>query len=173
MALNFKICQGERDVVFTWPSISRRPAGRQRFVSGTHQIGEEQSGRLPSNSILSRFTSTRWPRRQPSLKDWLPAAGTRRRLHAALVQSGLSIAGGIVGAGGEITWPNATRPGHILQVDTEVLELRPSRSLPDRGIATIRSQTRNQRGKVLQVLVAKLVVPRSTASTSSDSAPSL
>ena len=52
----------------------------------------------------------------------------------------------------------------------EILELRPSRSRPDRGITTIRSETRNQRGEVVQVLVAKLVVPRSKASTNSDAA---
>ena len=61
-----------------------------------------------------------------------------------LVESGLPIAGGIVGAGGEITWPNPTRPGDVLQVESEILEFRPSRSRPDRGIATIRSETRNQ-----------------------------
>ena len=67
---------------------------------------------------------------------------------------------GIIGVGGEITWPNPTRPGDVLQVESEVLELRPSRSRPDRGIATVRSETRNQRGDTVQVLVAKLVVPR-------------
>jgi acyl dehydratase len=77
----------------------------------------------------------------------------------------LPIAGGLIGAGAEITWPNPARPGDILQVESEILELRPSRSRPDRGIATIRSETRNQRGEVVQVLIAKLIVPHSATST--------
>ena len=87
---------------------------------------------------------------------WHTAAITMR----LLVESGLPIAGGIIGAGAELSWPNPTRPGDVLQVESEVLELRPSRSRPDRGIATVRSETRNQRGDTVQVLVAKLVVPR-------------
>ncbi|CAM4012997.1 MULTISPECIES: MaoC family dehydratase [Corallococcus] len=80
------------------------------------------------------------------------------------VQSGLPFKGGIVGAGGEIRWPRPTRPGDILQVESEVLEIIPSRTRPDRGIATVRSETRNQKGDVLQVLIAKLVLPRRPAS---------
>jgi acyl dehydratase len=73
----------------------------------------------------------------------------------------LPIAGGLIGAGAEITWPNPTRPGDVLQVESEVLELKASRSRSDRGIVTIRSETCNQRGDTVQVFVAKLVVPRS------------
>ncbi|WP_298354264.1 MaoC family dehydratase [Rhodoblastus sp.] len=70
------------------------------------------------------------------------------------------IANGIVGAGGEISWPRPTRPGDILSVDSEVTEIAPSRSRPDRGIVTLRSETRNQRGEIAQVLTSKLVVMR-------------
>ena len=77
-----------------------------------------------------------------------------------LNDGGLPIAGGIIGAGGEIQWPQATRPGDLLQVESEILTVTPSRSRPDRGMATMRSETRNQRGEVLQILTAKLVVPR-------------
>ena len=77
-------------------------------------------------------------------------------------EGGLPLAGGIVGAGGEITWPRPTRPGDILRVESEVLEIKPSRSRPERGMVTVRSETLNQRDEVLQVLVAKLVVPRAT-----------
>jgi acyl dehydratase len=80
-----------------------------------------------------------------------------------MVEGGLPVAGGIVGAGGEINWPQATRPGDVLQVFSEVIEAKPSRSRPDRGMVTVRSETRNQRGEVLQVLIAKLVVPKASA----------
>ena len=77
-----------------------------------------------------------------------------------LVQSGWPLAGGLIGVGAEISWPAPTRPGALLHVESEILELKPSRSRTDRGLATIRSETRNQHGETVQVLVAKLVVPR-------------
>jgi len=76
------------------------------------------------------------------------------------VESGLPIAGGIIGAGGEISWPKPLRPGDSVHVESEVLEIVPSRSRPDRGIATIESRTLNQRGEIVQILKAKLVVFR-------------
>ena len=66
----------------------------------------------------------------------------------------------MIGAGGEIAWPRPTRPGDVLIVVSEVLEVTPSRSRPDRGMVTLRSETRNQRGEVVQILTARLVVPR-------------
>jgi acyl dehydratase len=80
-----------------------------------------------------------------------------------LVESGLPLRGGIVGSGGEISWPKPTRPGDTLTVVSEVEELIPSRSRPDRGMVRVRSETRNQHGETVQVLIAKLVVPRRTA----------
>jgi acyl dehydratase len=90
---------------------------------------------------------------------WHTAALTMRML----VESGMPIAGGIIGAGGEITWPRPTRPGDTLHVESEITEIMPSRSRPDRGMVTIRSETLNQRGEAVQILVAKLVVPRRPA----------
>ena len=71
-----------------------------------------------------------------------------------------TIAGGLTGAGAELNWPTATRPGDVLQVFGEVAEIRPSRSRPDRGIVLLRAQTRNQHGEVRQELAAKLVMFR-------------
>lgn len=76
-----------------------------------------------------------------------------------LTEDGVPFAWGIVGAGGEISWPRPTRPGDTLTVHTEVVDVARSKSRPDRGIATVRNETRNQRGEVVQILVAKLVVP--------------
>jgi acyl dehydratase len=70
--------------------------------------------------------------------------------------------GGIIGAGGELAWPKPTRPGDTLQVESEVLEITPSRSRFDRGMAIVRSLTRNQRNEIVQELTARLIVPRRT-----------
>src|SRR5262249_14716172 len=77
-----------------------------------------------------------------------------------LVESGLPLRGGIIGSGGEISWPKATRPGDTLTVVSEIEEVIPSRSRPDRGMVRVRNETRNQNGEVVQILIAKLVVPR-------------
>jgi acyl dehydratase len=90
---------------------------------------------------------------------WHTAAITMR----LLVDGAAPIAGGVIGAGGEIQWPRPTRPGDILRVESEVLEVKPSRSRPDRGIVTLRSETLNQEDQAVQVLTAKLVVPRRPA----------
>ena len=87
---------------------------------------------------------------------WHTAAITMR----LLVESGLPLRGGIIGTGGEVSWPKPTRPGDTLTVFSEIEEITPSRSRPDRGMIRVRSETRNQDGETVQVLIAKLVVPR-------------
>ena len=78
-----------------------------------------------------------------------------------LVDGGAPIAGGIIGAGAEeLRWPRPVRPGDELTVESEVLEIRPSRSRPTQGLMKMRSTTLNQNGEPVQVFVANLVVPR-------------
>jgi len=77
-----------------------------------------------------------------------------------LVDGELTIAGGLIGLGGEMTWPRPTYPGDTLRVETEVLAIRVSESKPDRGIVTVRNQTLNQRGEPVQIAVVKMLVPR-------------
>ena len=76
------------------------------------------------------------------------------------IEGGLPVAGGVIGAGGEIAWPRPTRPGDVLRVVSTVEKVTPSRSRPERGMLTCRSETLNQRGEVVQVLVSKLVAHR-------------
>jgi acyl dehydratase len=78
-----------------------------------------------------------------------------------LVEGGLPLAGGIIGAGvEEVRWPRPVRPGDQLRVESEVLEVRPSRSRPGQGLAKIRTTTLNQNGEPVQVMTSNLVVPR-------------
>jgi acyl dehydratase len=90
---------------------------------------------------------------------WHTAAMTMRML----VTSGFLFGGGVVGAGGEISWPSATRAGDVLHVESTVAEITPSRSREDRGTVTLRSETQTADGTVRQVLVARLVVFRRPA----------
>ena len=87
---------------------------------------------------------------------WHTAALTMR----LLVTSGPKLAGGIVGAGGQIEWKTPTRAGDVLRVHSEVADLIPSKSRPDRGVVILLSKTVNQGGEVAQTLTAKLMLPR-------------
>jgi acyl dehydratase len=87
---------------------------------------------------------------------WHTAALTMR----LLVESGLAVAGGLIGAGGEIKWPAVLRPGDRIHVETEVMATRPLRSRAGMGMITIRSRTVTQTGAVAQELTANIFVPR-------------
>jgi acyl dehydratase len=88
---------------------------------------------------------------------WHTAAVTMR----LLVESDLTPAGGIVGAGFDACrWPRPVRPGDELRVESEVLEVRPSKSRPDQGLIKVRTTTLNQHGEAVQVLIGNLVVRR-------------
>jgi acyl dehydratase len=87
---------------------------------------------------------------------WHTAALTMR----LLAESPLKPAVGIIGAGGEISWPKPVRPGDELRLESEILEVRPSRSRPDRGMVKMRTTTLNQNGEAVQVLIANLIVTR-------------
>lgn len=67
------------------------------------------------------------------------------------------LAGGLVGLGGEISWPRPTRPGDVLRVESEILAIKRSTSKPDRGIVTMRMVTLNQNGDAAQVFTAKIL----------------
>jgi acyl dehydratase len=87
---------------------------------------------------------------------WHTAAITMK----LLVEHGLELSGGIVGAGCELSWPAPTRPGDTLQVEGKVIEVTPSPAGRKRGFITMRSETRTLDGVVVQIMVAKLAVER-------------
>jgi acyl dehydratase len=136
----------------------------QRFASGAHAVDEAEI-----KAFAGQFDPQPFHLDDATAKDTLFAGLAASGWHTAaitmrlLVDGGAPIAGGVVGAGGEIAWPKPTRPGDILQVKSEILDVTPSRSRPDRGMVTVRSETFNQRGEIVQTLTAKLVVPRRPA----------
>ena len=78
-----------------------------------------------------------------------------------LVESELRPAGGIVGAGfDEFRWLRPVRPGDELHIETEVLEVRPSKSRPEVGLIKVRTTTLNQNGEAVQGSVGNLLIPR-------------
>src|SRR5262245_12267932 len=90
---------------------------------------------------------------------WHTAAPTMR----LLVDSQFRPAHGILGVGvDELHWLR-TRPSDSLYVETEVLEVRPSKSEADRGLIRARTTTFNQSGEQVQMYVGNLLVSRRPA----------
>ena len=135
-----------------------------RHTSGTYTIDEAEIKAFahqfdPQPFHLDDAAAKGSPFRGLAASGWHIAAITMR----LQVDSGPPLAGGIIGAGGEIDWPRPTRPGDTLRVESEVLEVTPSKSRPDRGMITLRSRTLNQRDEAVQTLTVKLIVPRRPA----------
>lgn len=88
---------------------------------------------------------------------WHTAALTMK----LLVESDLKPAGGIVGAGfDDFRWPRPVRPGDELRVESEVLEVRPSKSRPNQGLIKVKTTTLNQNGEAVQLSIGNLIVMR-------------
>ena len=90
---------------------------------------------------------------------WHTAALTMR----LLVEGGLPLAGGVIGAGGQLNWPRPTRPGDVLHVECVIEKIAPSRSRPDRGMLTVRMETKNQDGETAQLFVVNVMAFRRPA----------
>jgi acyl dehydratase len=97
---------------------------------------------------------------QASIFGGLAASGWHTAAIAMrlLVTGGLPFATGVIGLGGEISWPRPTRAGDTLRVESEIVEILPSRSKPNQGIVKVRSTTMNQNGEPVQVFLGKILV---------------
>jgi acyl dehydratase len=81
-----------------------------------------------------------------------------------IVGSDVQLGWGFLGAGVEnMDWPHPVRPGDTLRAENEVLEIKPSRSKPDRGVVRIRTTTYNQRDEPVLIVTAKVIVPKRNA----------
>ncbi len=133
----------------------------QRFESASHTISREEI-----REFALRFDPQPFHTDEDAAKDsffrglaasgWHTAAITMR----LLIDGGLPFASGLIGAGADITWPTATRPGDTLTVFSEVADLRASGSRPDRGWVTVQSETRTAAANVVQTLRARMLVFR-------------
>jgi len=133
-----------------------------QFVSGRLSVEAERI-----KSFAAEFDPQPFHLNEDSARDsffnglaasgWHTAAMTMR----LLVESDFKPAGGIIGAGfDDMRWPRPVRPGDELHVESEVLEVRPSKSRPDQGLIKVRTTTLNQNNEPVQVFVGNLIVLR-------------
>ena len=132
--------------VFDSGSYTLDEASIVRFASEFDPQYFHTDADAAKNSVFGGLAASGWH-----------TAGITMRL---LVTGGAHIAGGLVGVGAQLSWPKPTRPGDTLRVHSEITEIVPSRSRPDRGIVTMKSETRNQDGDIVQLLLATMIVPR-------------
>ena len=133
----------------------------QCFKTGSHALSEDEIKAFARAFDPQPFHLDAEAARQSvfgglAASGWHTAAISMR----LLVDSGPQLAGGMIGAGVELSWPRPTRPGDILHVESEVTEVTASRSKPDRGFITLKSETKNHKGEVVQLQLAKLLVWR-------------
>ena len=133
----------------------------QRFTSGTYVMDAARIKEFAAEFDPQPFHLDE-DAAQASVFKGLAASGWHTAAVAMrlLVESGMRFANGLLGLGGEIAWPKPTRPGDILQVETEIAEITPSRTKPHQGIVTIQSTMLNQNGEAVYTLRAKLLVLR-------------
>ncbi len=137
----------------------------QRYGSGRLRVDEEKIKAFaaefdPQPFHLDAAAARDSIFRGLAASGWHTAALTMR----LLVGSELKPAGGIVGAGfDEFRWPRPVRPGDELRVESEVLEVRASKSRPDQGLIKVRTTTLNQNGEAVQISIGNLLVPRRPA----------
>ena len=138
----------------------------QVFKSGRLQVSREQIIEFaaqfdPQPYHLDEEAARKSAFRGLAASGWHTTALTMR----LIVDGEFKPAGGILGVGfDELSWPRPVRPGDELHATSEVLEVRPSKSRPDRGLLKMRTRTFNQNGEVVQEIIANGLVPRRPAS---------
>jgi acyl dehydratase len=131
----------------------------QRFLSGNYQMNAEQIKAFATEFDPQPFHLD-GAAAQTTVFHGLAASGWHTAAVAMrlLVTGGLPLGNGIIGLGGDLTWPNPTRPEDTLHVESEVVEITPSRSKPNQAVVKVKSTTLNQEGNPVYVFTGKVLV---------------
>jgi acyl dehydratase len=134
----------------------------QSFKTGRVKVDREKIFAFakefdPQPYHLDEAAAQKSPFQGLAASGWHTAAMTMR----LMVDGEFKPAGGILGVGFEqLSWPRAVRPGDELHAVSEILEVRPSKSRPDRGLITVRTTTFNQNNEPVMMFTGNLLVPR-------------
>ncbi|WP_298215855.1 MaoC family dehydratase [Acidocella sp.] len=128
------------------------------FRSGEHTLDAEQIIAFAKQFDPQPFHIDEAAAKESYFQGLAASGWHTMAISMKLLVAAIPLAEGIIGAGGEVSWPRPTRPGDVLHVESRVMAIKPSRSKPDRGMVTIRTQTRNQKGEVLQDFTASVLV---------------
>src|SRR5256885_9100457 len=132
-----------------------------RFKSGTYKVTEEQIVSFAREFDPQPCQLDAAIARQTMFKELIASGWHTAGITMRLFVQTLNFAEGAIGLGvDELRWPTAVKPGDVLQVETEIVDLRESRSKPSHGIVRLRNITTNQRGEIVQTMAASALVLR-------------
>ena len=132
-----------------------------RFESAIYHVSEEQVISFAREFDPQPFHLDKAVARQTMFESLIASGWHTAAITMRLFVQTLNFAEGAIGLGvDELRWPNAVRPGDVLQVETEIVDLRVSRSKPTHGIVRLRNVTTNQRGEIVQTMAASALVLR-------------
>src|SRR6266550_2065814 len=132
-----------------------------RFQSSTYEVTEDGLIAFGREFDPQTFHVDREAAEQTMFKGLITSGWHTAAISMRLFVQSLNFAEGAIGLGvDELRWPNAVRPGDVLKVETEIVDKRPSKSKPKYGIIRLRNVTTNQRGEIVQTMLASEMVPR-------------
>ena len=132
-----------------------------RFKSDSYKISEEQIISFAREFDPQPFHLDAAIARQTMFKGLIASGWHTAAITMWLFVQTLNFAEGAIGLGvDELRWPTAVKANDALQVETEIVDLRESRSKPGHGVVRIRNVTTNQRGEVVQTMMASALVLR-------------
>ena len=132
-----------------------------RFKSATYEVTEEQIISFAREFDPQPFHLDAAVADQTMFKGLIASGWHTAAITMRLFVQTLNFSEGAIGLGvDELGWPNAVRPGDGLQVETEIVDLRVSRSKPSHGVVRLRNVTVNQRGEIVQTMSASALVLR-------------
>ena len=130
-----------------------------RFKSATYEVTEEQIISFAREFDPQPFHLDAAVADQTMFKGLIASGWHTAAITMRLFVQTLNFSEGAIGLGvDELRWPNAVRPGDGLQVETEIIDLRVSRSKPSHGVVRLRNVTVNQRGEIVQTMSASALV---------------
>jgi len=132
----------------------------QEFISREHHVDADQIISFASQYDPQSFHLDPEAAQNSFFKGHVASGWHTAAITMKLLVESIPFAAGVIGLGGEISWPRPTRPGDDLHVRSRITEIQPSKSKPDRAIVHLQALTYNQAGDVLQELTAKLFVFR-------------
>ena len=132
----------------------------QRFVSGSHRVRAADIVRF-ARQFDPQVSHTDREAAKLTVFEGLAASGwhTAGITMKLLVDARIPIPGTLLGLGGDIRWLRPVRAGDALKAYSEVVSVRPSKSRPGRGVLTLRTETRNQHGDVVQIFQGTIMGP--------------
>jgi acyl dehydratase len=132
-----------------------------RFKSEPLKVSEKELIEFAHKFDPQMFHLTRKKAERTIFKGLIASGWHTAAITMRLFVRTLNFAEGAIGLGvDELRWPIVVRPGDVLTVETEIVDLRPSRSRPGYGIIRLRNVTTNQRGEIVQTMLASAMVPR-------------